>query len=153
MGQVHEYRVELSWAGSTADGYKAYDRTHRAEVPAAGTELVLTSDPAFLGDPHLLNPEQLLTAAVSSCQMLSFLALAARSGIDVVAYTDTAVASMPMHVSRIETVVLSPVITVHPPADPDSVVALVQQAHEECYIARSLTAHVSVEARVEVLRR
>jgi len=149
--QVHEYRAELSWSGSTAAGYRSYDRAHRVKAPPAEAELVLTSDPAFRGDAGYLNPEQLLTAAASSCQMLSFLALAARSGIDVVSYVDSALATMPMDVARIETIVLHPVVTVRGPVNVAEVTALVNQAHEECFIARSLKTDVTIEPRVEVI--
>ena len=42
------------------------------------------------GDPAVLNPEQLLLMAASSCQMLWFLHLAAKARMDVVAYEDEA---------------------------------------------------------------
>ena len=95
MTHTHTYRSCLSWQGSTGAGYDAYDRTHRVATPPAETDLVLSSDPAFRGSPGLTNPEQLLLAAASSCQLLSFLAMAARSRIDVVAYDDDAEAEMP----------------------------------------------------------
>ena len=47
------------------------------------------------GDPGVLNPEQLLLMAASSCQMLWFLHLAAKARVDVVAYEDQAEALMP----------------------------------------------------------
>jgi organic hydroperoxide reductase OsmC/OhrA len=148
--QVHEYTAVLTWAGSTAAGYRNYDRTHRVRMPPADTELVLSSDPAFLGDDTLYNPEQLLTAAVSSCQMLTFLALAALADIDVCSYRDTAIAKMPMRTTpRIETIVLRPVITVRMAvADSNRLDALVHQAHEQCFIARSLTADVVIEPQL-----
>lgn len=149
--QVHEYRTELTWTGSTAGGYRAYDRTHQVRVPPAEAGLVMSSDPAFRGDASLLNPEQLLTAAASSCQMLSFLSVAARSNIDVLAYGDTATATMPMTSSRIETIVLEPKITVRAPADEALVLALVKEAHETCFIARSLNSDVRVNPTVEVV--
>ena len=74
---VHTYRTSLTWDGTTSGGYKRYDRTHQLRAEPAAAGLTLSSDPAFLGDPTLLNPEQLLVAAASSCQLLSFLAVAA----------------------------------------------------------------------------
>lgn len=148
---VHTYRSELTWQGSTGDGYVRYIRTHRVSVPPADVELEMSSDPAFRGDPALLNPEQLLTAALSSCQMLTFLSLAARAGIDVVAYRDVAVATMPMRLSRIETVSLRPVIVVRAPAEERNVVVLVEEAHEQCFIARSVNAQITIEPRVDVV--
>lgn len=95
MTRTHTYESKLAWQGSTAAGYEAYDRTHRVAVPPADTELRLSSDPAFNGDERLANPEQLLLAAASSCQLLRFLAIAARSRIDVLSYHDDADAVMP----------------------------------------------------------
>src|SRR5438552_1838406 len=110
MSEVHQYRCRLDWSGSTADGYEAYDREHRVACSPAGSELRLSSDPAFRGDPDLLNPEQLLLAAASSCQTLSFLAYAARARIDVVSYVDEAEGVMPEDEEpmRITEIVLRP---------------------------------------------
>ena len=83
---THTYRTELAWVGSTGVGYDAYDRAHRVDAAPAEAALDLSSDPAFRGDPARLNPEQLLVAAASSCQLLSFLAVAARARLDVVGY-------------------------------------------------------------------
>ena len=55
----------------------------------------MSADPAFRGDATRMNPEQLLVMAAASCQLLSFLAVAARARLDVVAYEDEAEAAMP----------------------------------------------------------
>jgi organic hydroperoxide reductase OsmC/OhrA len=120
-------------------------------TPPAQAKLVLTADPTFLGDASLLNPEQLLTASASSCQMLSFLALAALAQIDVIAYRDSATAFMPMRTTRIETIVLRPKITVRAPAGAEEIIALVHKAHEDCFIARSLNTDITVEPEIEVV--
>ncbi len=48
--------------------------------------LAVSADPAFHGDDRLWNPEQLVVLATASCQLLSFLAVAARARLDVVRY-------------------------------------------------------------------
>lgn len=151
MARVHRYRSQLRWQGSTAVGYASYQRAHRVETPPSETEFRLSADAAFRGDPALPNPEQLLLAAASSCQLLSFLALAAQAGIDVVAYSDDAEAIMPAGRTpmRITQVVLRPRIVVAPGADLDQVRQLVEQAHDGCYIANSLTAEVVLDPAVE----
>src|SRR5205814_5470059 len=93
--RVHRYTVSSRWRGSTGAGYDAYDRSHEVEAAPAGVTLALSSDPAFRGDATLLNPEQLLVMAASSCQLLSFLAVAARARIDVIEYRDDAEGEMP----------------------------------------------------------
>ncbi|MGH9127337.1 MAG: OsmC family protein [Acidimicrobiales bacterium] len=148
MATTHHYQARCTWTGSTGAGYEAYDRRHRAEAPPAVAALELASDPAFRGDPSLLNPEQLLVLAASSCQLLSFLAVASRARLDVVAYEDDAMAEMteshgPASLSRI---VLRPRITLAGPVDEARLRHLVEVAHRQCYIANSLKTSVEVDA-------
>jgi len=152
MTHTHTYRSRLSWDGSTGVGYDSYERTHRVAVPPADGELALSSDPAFLGDAKLPNPEQLLLAAASSCQLLSFLAIAARSGIDVLAYEDEAEAIMPEDVKplRITQITLRPHIVVARGVDLDRVRRLVGKAHDACFIANTLNAEVVLEPLIVV---
>ncbi|MBA3523886.1 MAG: OsmC family protein [Geodermatophilaceae bacterium] len=150
MTATHRYRSDLAWAGSTGVGYRDYDRGHRLRTPPAELELALSSDPHFRGDPRRTNPEQLLLAAASSCQLLSFLALAARAGIDVTAYADHAEAEMPVVAAamRITRVVLRPHIVVAAGTDLGRVRSLVDEAHGSCYVANTLNAEMVIEATI-----
>jgi organic hydroperoxide reductase OsmC/OhrA len=147
MAHVHRYSANVRWQGSTGAGYDAYDRTHEATAPPATAALQLASDPAFLGDPARLNPEQLLVLAAASCQLLSFLAVAARARVDVVDYADDAAAEMPedQRPTRITRIVLHPRIGVRGQQPLDKLERLVQVAHRECYIANSVTTDIVVE--------
>lgn len=149
---THRYEVSCSWTGSTGGGYDAYDRSHAAGTIPPTVELSLSADHAFRGDPALLNPEQLLVLAAASCQLLSFLAVAARARIEVVAYSDHAEGFMPddtrpVHITRIE---LHPTITVASVVAEDRIRHLVEVAHRECYIANSLRAEISVSPTIVV---
>ena len=133
---IHTYSTQVAWQGSTGGGYRAYSRTHAGVAPPSA-EIPLSADPAFRGDAARVNPEQLLVLAASSCQLLSFLAVAAQSHIDVVDYEDNAGgvmsdATAPMRIERID---LAPVIRVAPGTDLDRVRELVDQAYHGCYIA------------------
>jgi organic hydroperoxide reductase OsmC/OhrA len=150
---VHRYTASCAWQGSTAAGYDAYERTHEAKAPPAPATLQLSSDPAFRGDPALLNPEQLLVLAASSCQLLSFLAVAARARIDVIEYRDDAEGEMPegdppMRITRIT---LRPQIVVWEDVSESRVRHLVEVAHRECFIANSLTTEVVVEPGISII--
>lgn len=149
---VHEYGAVVTWRGSTASGYSSYDRTHAGACPPAAASLTLSSDPAFLGDAAILNPEQLLVLAAASCQLLSFLAVAARARIDVWEYDDDAEASMPEQPRpiAIRAIRLRPRIRVAPGTDAAQVLHLCDVAHGECFIANSLSCPVTVEAAVRV---
>ncbi|WP_426572027.1 OsmC family protein [Aquihabitans sp. McL0605] len=147
---VHTYRTSLTWEGTTASGYQHYDRAHRLTAAPAAVGLDLTADPAFRGDPSRLNPEQLLVAAASSCQLLSFLAVAAAARLDVVSYRDEVEAVMPgddppMRITRIDLrprIVLADTAAARP--TDERLAHLCAVAHRECFIANSLTSEVVV---------
>jgi len=150
---VHRYTASCAWQGSTAAGYDAYERSHEAKAPPAPATLQLSSDPAFRGDPALLNPEQLLVLAASSCQLLSFLAVAARARIDVIEYRDDAEGEMPEDDTpmRITRITLRPQIVVWEDVSEARVRHLVEVAHRECFIANSLTTEVVVEPDISII--
>lgn len=152
---AHQFPVAVRWDGSTAAGYRAYSRTHVSAADGI-PDLTVSADRHFRGDPAFHNPEQLLVIAAASCQLLSFLALAANRGIDVLDYSDEAVGTMtpsrgPMSVERIE---LRPRITVtggqDGGTDTAAVLALVEQAHRECFIANSLRSEIVITPSVTV---
>lgn len=162
MSTVHRYAVRTAWSGSTGVGYDRYSRAHEASAePVGGASIAtLSADPAFKGDPAHLNPEQLLVLAASSCQLLSFLAVAARGRVDVVAYVDEATAEMPEEPppARIARIGLHPRITVALPQDDPArddasddrqrltkkLDRFVDIAHRECFIANSLTSEIAI---------
>ena len=149
---VHRYRTSLSWSGSTGAGYEDYSREHRVTAAPAEQELPLRSDPAFRGDEALLNPEHLVVAAASSCQLLSFLAGAARARVEVLEYTDDAEGTMsedqkPMWIERI---VLRPRIVVAAGTSEERVRKLIETGHRHCFVANSLKSEIVLEPEIEV---
>lgn len=146
----HTYSSHLAWDGTTAGGYRAYSRDHAAVARPAQQELSLSADPAFRGSSDRLNPEQLLVIAASSCQLLSFLAVATRTGLDVHGYEDAATAMLDVASSpaRITKVNLAPLIRVAAGTDHDLVRRAAETAHEECYIGNTLNCPVQLDITV-----
>lgn len=148
---MHHYTAAVAWSGSTAVGYDGYDRRH-AGVSKAGFVVPLSADAAFLGDPACLNPEELLVLAAASCQLLSFLAVAARARIDVIDYRDEGAGEMPQ--DALTQITLRPQIIVSAdsqrPVSEARVLHLCQVAHRECYVAGSLRTPIVVEPTVTI---
>lgn len=148
---THTYDTRLRWSGSTGAGWDGYDRAHTALAPPAEQEVRLTTGESH-GDPTILNPEQLLVMAASSCQMLWFLHLAAKARIDVVAYEDNAQGILRGDEdpgAGVSQITLRPRITVAGDAPEERLLRLVGTAHEHCNIANSLSSEMRIDARVE----
>jgi len=151
-GHVHRYQAKCHWEGDTAVGYENYDRTHTSSAPPASSELSVSADSSFLGDPQKLNPEQLVVVAASSCQLLSFLAIATRARVQVLKYEDNAEAQMPEEERpmRLSQITLRPRIVVGPGVKEERVLRFTEMAHEQCYISNSLSTDVVVEPKIEI---
>jgi organic hydroperoxide reductase OsmC/OhrA len=147
---THEYRSRVTWAGNTGDGYDGYTRAHAGSAPPAAASISMSADTAFLGDASALNPEQLLLLAASSCQLLSFLARAARMRLEVTGYEDQAEAEMDMDdpPARITRIVLRPRIEVAAGTDEGKVRKAVERAHGDCFVANSLTSEMTIEPTI-----
>jgi organic hydroperoxide reductase OsmC/OhrA len=158
MAHPHYYRATLVWTGagqgSTRD-YNTYSREYTVEI-ADKPLLRGSADAAFRGDPSLYNPEDLLLVALSACHMLSYLALGARLGVEVLAYRDHATGTMAIQRTpnqkiarlRFTEVMLYPQVTIAAGADAAHAQALHEQANAECFIANSVNFPVRHEATI-----
>ncbi len=144
---THEAGVR--WARATPDFlYDTYDRGHTVHY-ASGASLAASSAPEFKGDAKKLNPEEAFVGALSSCHMLTFLAICARKRLVVDAYEDDAVGHIErngagrMAVTRVE---LRPRVRFAPGTEVGAaaLAALHHSAHENCFIAQSVSTVVTV---------
>ena len=96
MSHQHHYDVHLLWdqkPGGEPWNYRSYTRQYHAVIDGK-SDIVGSADPSFRGDATKHNPEDLFLIAISSCHMLSYLALCARANIEVLAYEDRASGTM-----------------------------------------------------------
>ena len=152
MSNAHTYKTQLIWDGNLGDGtstYAGYGRQHRIAIDGK-PDLHATADPMFRGDATKHNPEDLFLASVSSCHMLSYLALCARASINVVDYRDDATGVLVLEGGggRFTEIHLHPVVTVADAKDVDRAEALHERAHELCFIANSCSVPIHHEATV-----
>lgn len=148
----HDYRVNLRWTGAASGfrSYDEYDRTHQIAAPGKPT-LTTSSDPAFLGQPELWNPEDMLVAALSSCHMLSYLTCCVRARIEVLDYVDHARGTMVEDGKgggRFTEVVLEPQVLIADSGKLDHARRLHATAHKVCFIANSVNFDVLHNAEV-----
>ena len=141
-----EHRVTLDWAnGPQPFAYETYPREHRLRMKDA--VITASSSPVYKGDGKSPDPEELLVAALSSCHMLSFLAICAKKRIAVESYRDDAVGFLENDGGRlwITRVTLRPRVRFAQDQTPEMLADLHHKAHEACFIANSVKTHVTVE--------
>ena len=148
---MSEHSIGLEWKRESEKfTYDTYNRDHFVTFQG-GARMPVSAAPAYRGNPALVNPEEALVAALSSCHMLTFLAVAAKKRFVVDRYSDHAVGYLEkdqqgrMAITR---VVLHPKVEFGGAAQPtpDDIAQLHEQAHGGCFIANSVTTQVSIEA-------
>ena len=150
----HEYHALIHWARAGAlFTDNRYSRAHSWRFDG-GIEVPASSSPNVVRVPMsveaAVDPEEALVAALSSCHMLWFLHLAAEAGLCVDDYSDDALGVMGRNAAgrlAMLRVTLRPRIaffgTRQPP--PPQLAQLHHRAHEECFIANSVTTEVRIE--------
>jgi organic hydroperoxide reductase OsmC/OhrA len=149
MAAIHQYEVQTHWRKPADASTNAMN--HRLEF-SGRPPLESSGAPQYKGDASKVNPEELFVAALVSCQMLSYLALAGRAGVDVLAYDDAGTGTMTIADKRmrITEVRLRPRITIAAGSDAGKARALVEAAHDACFIANSVACAVEVEPEIVV---
>jgi organic hydroperoxide reductase OsmC/OhrA len=152
--RIHDYTATVSWIGAHAGAtstYAGYSREHTIAFDGKPT-LRGSADPTFRGDGSLVNPEELLLAALSSCHMLSYLAFCGLEGIEIVSYVDRAHGMMSETggSGRFVSVVLEPKVVVARREHVDRARALHGAAHEACFVANSMNFPVLHKPSVSV---
>lgn len=80
---MSEHKVTLKWERGGAEfSYQKYPRDHTWSFDGGHT-VTATAAPAYLGDPAHVDPEEAFVASLSSCHMLTFLAIVIGSAISL----------------------------------------------------------------------
>lgn len=151
---MSEHTATIVWERDGQDfASNRYSRRHDwrfdggAVVPGSSAP---SSVPEPMSDPAAVDPEEALVAALSSCHMLFFLALAAKAGFTVDRYEDRASGTLGKREdgrTGMTFVELRPEISFSGDKRPDAddLARLHHEAHERCYIANSVSFEVVVK--------
>jgi organic hydroperoxide reductase OsmC/OhrA len=151
---VIAHRATIHWNSPERDFLAGtYSRAHTwrfdggLTVPAAASP---HNVPSIHTDVSAIDPEEAFVAAIASCHMLTFLYLAFRSGVNIIAYDDEAVGEIAVNAqgaSWVSSVTLHPKLAFgnarSAPAA-DVIARLHHEAHTQCFIANSVKTHVSI---------
>jgi organic hydroperoxide reductase OsmC/OhrA len=117
-----------------------------AEVPASASPYVVRIP---YSNPACVDPEEAFIAAIASCHMLFFLAIAAKHQFLVERYTDQAIGHLEKNENgklAITDIRLHPVIVFAGDSlpTPAQIEEIHYQAHQECFLANSVKTPITI---------
>ena len=149
---MSEHAASVTWSRSTTDfDYDTFNRDHRVIYgPSLGINAGWARH-ADAADPKWLDPEIALVGALTSCHMMTFLAIAARKRLVVNTYDDAATGYLETpdgeKVPRITRFVQRPRVVFEVAQSAEVVAKLHESAHRNCYVANSIKAEITFEPR------
>ncbi|MEO8237007.1 MAG: OsmC family protein [Flavobacterium sp.] len=154
MAFKHLFKAEANWTlnqNPEESASKFYNKSHQIKIegkPVLGVSAAKT----FKGDPELYNPEDLLLSSLVSCHMMSYLYVCAQNGIEVLAYSDNAEATLevsPDGSGRFTEVRLNPKVKITNRDKIQEALNLHTKANQLCFIANSCNFPVLHNATCE----
>ncbi|GAA5069428.1 OsmC family protein [Lysobacter panacisoli] len=148
---MSEHIASIRWnRNGQAFDYEHYPRDHDIRFER-GQTLKGSAAPAYFGSADGVDPEEMLVAALSSCHMLTLLAVAAKKGWTVDTYEDDAVGTLGKNAEgrmAVTHVTLRPrIVFADKVPDAQELEKLHESAHRNCFIASSVKTEVVVEPR------
>jgi peroxiredoxin-like protein len=136
MNNAHYYEVDLAWQS---------DRKGLVSSPVLNTNIEVVTPPEFpKGMAGIWSPEHLLVAAVSSCLMTTFLAIAENSKLEFVRFTCNANGKLEKVDGKfmISEIVLSPELIIKNEADKEKALKVLEKSEAACLISNSVRSKI-----------
>lgn len=147
----HIFKATLNWIAPNKPknlNTKVYTKSHTIKIE--GKDLLnISAAKSFKGDATLLNPEDLLLSALTSCHMMSYLYVCQQYNIEVLAYEDKSEALLVLNADgsgRITKVILNPVVHIRDESQKALALQLHTPANKLCFIANSCNFEVEHKA-------
>ncbi|HLT75619.1 MAG TPA: OsmC family protein [Ohtaekwangia sp.] len=148
--EPHQYNVTVIW---NADRKGVICSPELNDPKLVNGCLEVATPPEFpKGIPGTWSPEHLYTAAVSSCLMTTFLAIAENSKLDFVSFRCESSGKLELVDGKYKMteVVLNPNVEIVDAAQQEKALRVLSKAESNCLISNSITAKVSMNPVVEV---
>jgi peroxiredoxin-like protein len=144
METVHKYEV------------RAKSTRPRAGVVASDVipqPIIFSAPPEFSGESRVWTPEHFFVAALVSCFVATFSGMSELSKFNYVSLEVEAEGTLERDAGgwKFSAVRLSPALKIARDEDRERGARLLEKAERSCLIARSITAHVKVDATIKVV--
>ncbi|OGU35721.1 MAG: hypothetical protein A2068_06990 [Ignavibacteria bacterium GWB2_35_6b] len=127
--------------------YKDYNREHEW-IFDNGQKIDASASQPYLGKPEFVDPEEAFVAALSSCHLLTLLAICSRKNITVESYEDNAEGFLDKNENGIlflKKVILRPKIKFQDEVDDNTIKELHHLSHQECFLANTVKSEMLIE--------
>ncbi len=141
---IHEYEISVAWKNRSLGILTSPDFEGGLEVA--------TPPPFPDGIANTWSPEHLFTAAVNSCLMTTFIAIAKRSRFNFSHFTSTATGKLSNIDGKyvMSEIVLQPVLTIDNEADREKAERILSKSEAACLISNSIISKVIVTPEIKI---
>lgn len=142
--EAHYYNVHISWKNT---------RLGEMFSPELSQSIEVATPPQFpKGIEGIWSPEHLFTAAVSSCLMTTFLAIAENSKLEFESFECQSKGKLEQVEGRylMTEVILEPIVTISQEADREKAEKVLQKSESNCLISNSVKAKITMMSKIVV---
>jgi peroxiredoxin-like protein len=144
MSDQHNYEVNLQWNN---------DRKGTLSSPVLPNQIEVATPPDFpKGMAGIWSPEHLFVAAVNSCLMTTFLAIAENSKIEFISFESNAVGIVDKVDGKyaVTEIILKPKLVIPPSQHEDRAKCVLEMSEKACLISNSIKTKITLEPIIEV---
>lgn len=144
MFDSYDYEVSVLWK---------HGRVGELSSPDLETSVTCATPPEFEGGvPGIWSPEHLFVAAVNSCLMTTFLAIAQHSRLEFDGFSSHARGRLSRESGKFQMteIILSPELSLPSHENPEKALKVLEKAKKACLISNSILTRVFIEPRIFV---
>jgi peroxiredoxin-like protein len=141
---MHTYEIDIKWNG---------DRRGVLHSPVLPQDIEVATPPEFKGGiPGIWSPEHLYVAAVNSCLMTTFLAIAENSKLQFTSFESNGVGMVDKVDGKYQVteIILRPKLAIPNPADEARANRILEMSERACLISSSIKTIVKLEPEIMI---
>ena len=141
MENIHYYDTQVTWEAGRRGILSAPDLN----------KITVATPPEFpKGEPNIWSPEHLLVAAVNSCLMTTFLAIAENSKLDFVSFTSNGTGKLEKVDGKylISEIELKPKVVLKNIKDQERAIRIIEKSEAACLISNSVKSKIVLSPEV-----
>ena len=146
--EAHYYNVEVNWKTARKGFICALEMNQKN-----GICIEVATPPEFPhGIPGIWSPEHLFTAAVSSCLMTTFLAVAENSKLSFVSFSCKSKGKLEQIDGKfmMSEIFLEPVVTITDEKDRERAERVLQKSEAACLISNSVKSKITMVSAIKI---